>query len=78
LDCSCIGARKTSLPKPAAIVFAKIRTRPLPGRSVPRLRAGFRIGAAPIPTLYNAPGSHIHPMRDTVRFIRFVWRHLWS
>jgi glycosyltransferase involved in cell wall biosynthesis len=41
-------------------------------------RAGFRIGAAPIPTLYNAPGSHIHPMRDTVRFIRFVWRHLWS
>jgi glycosyltransferase involved in cell wall biosynthesis len=39
-------------------------------------RAGFRIGAAPIPTLYNAPGSHIHPFRDTVRFIRFVIRHL--
>ncbi|MGE5176462.1 MAG: glycosyltransferase family 2 protein [Hyphomicrobiales bacterium] len=39
-------------------------------------RAGFRIGAAPIPTLYNAPGSHIHPVRDTFRFIRFVLRHL--
>jgi len=39
-------------------------------------RAGFRIGAAPIPTLYNAPGSHIHPFRDTIRFIRFVIRHL--
>jgi len=41
-------------------------------------RAGFRIGSAPIPTLYNAPGSHIDPLRDTIRFIRFVWRHLWS
>ncbi|HET9952733.1 MAG TPA: glycosyltransferase family 2 protein [Candidatus Eisenbacteria bacterium] len=39
-------------------------------------RAGFKIGAAPIPTLYNAPGSHIHPFRDTIRFIRFVLRHL--
>lgn len=39
-------------------------------------RAGFTIGAAPIPTLYNAPGSHIHPFRDTIRFIRFVLRHL--
>lgn len=39
-------------------------------------RAGFRIGAAPVSTLYNAPGSHIHPFRDTVRFIRLVLRHL--
>ena len=39
-------------------------------------RAGFTIGSAPIPTLYNAPGSHIHPFRDTIRFIRFVLRHL--
>lgn len=39
-------------------------------------RAGFRIGASPIPTLYNASGSHIHPVRDTLRFIRFVLRHL--
>lgn len=41
-------------------------------------RAGFRVGSAPIPTLYNAPGSHIHPLRDTIRFVRFVWRHLWN
>lgn len=39
-------------------------------------RAGFRIGAVGIPTLYNAPGSHIRPVRDTVRFVRFVVRHL--
>ncbi|MGH7681777.1 MAG: glycosyltransferase family 2 protein [Candidatus Eiseniibacteriota bacterium] len=39
-------------------------------------KAGFTIGAAPISTLYNAPGSHIHPFRDTVRFIRLVLRHL--
>ena len=39
-------------------------------------RAGFRIGAAPIPTLYNAPGSHIHPFRDTLRFIRLVLRQM--
>jgi len=39
-------------------------------------RAGFRIGSAPVPTLYNAPGSHIHPLRDTVRFVRLVLRHL--
>jgi len=39
-------------------------------------RKGFRIGEAPITTLYNAPGSHIHPVRDTLRFIRLVIRHL--
>ncbi len=39
-------------------------------------RAGFEIGEAPVPTLYNAPGSHIHPFRDTLRFIRLVLRHI--
>jgi glycosyltransferase involved in cell wall biosynthesis len=39
-------------------------------------RAGFRIAAVGIPTLYNAPGSHIRPVRDPVRFVRFVLRHL--
>jgi glycosyltransferase involved in cell wall biosynthesis len=39
-------------------------------------RAGFRIGAVPIPTLYNAPESHIRPLVDTARFVRFVLRHL--
>jgi glycosyltransferase involved in cell wall biosynthesis len=38
-------------------------------------RKGFRMGATPVPTLYNAPGSHIHPVRDTVRFIRLVLRY---
>ena len=37
-------------------------------------RKGFRIGSVPIPTLYNAPGSHIDPFRDTVRFIRLLFR----
>jgi len=41
-------------------------------------RQGFRIGAVPVPTLYNAPGSHIHPFRDTLRFIRLVLRFLGS
>lgn len=41
-------------------------------------RQGFRIGQAPIPTLYNAPGSHINPVRDTARFIRLVLRLLAS
>ncbi len=41
-------------------------------------RRKFRIAATPIPTLYNAPGSHIHPFRDTIRFIRLVWRHMVS
>lgn len=39
-------------------------------------RARFRIVPVPIPTLYNAPGSHIHPLVDTLRFIRLVLRHL--
>lgn len=40
-------------------------------------RKGFSIGAVPIPTLYNAPGSHIDPFRDTARFIRLLFRR-WS
>jgi len=39
-------------------------------------RAGFRIAAVSIPTLYNAPGSHIRPFHDTIRFVGFVLRHL--
>ena len=38
-------------------------------------RKGFTFGAVPIPTLYNAPGSHIDPFRDTLRFFRLVFRH---
>lgn len=39
-------------------------------------RAGFRIVPVPVPTRYNAPGSHIDPFADTLRFIRLVLRHL--
>jgi glycosyltransferase involved in cell wall biosynthesis len=39
-------------------------------------KAGFTVGQVPVPALYNAPGSHIHPVRDTIRFIRLVCR-LW-
>jgi glycosyltransferase involved in cell wall biosynthesis len=41
-------------------------------------RAGFRIGAVPIRTIYGQERSTIHPVRDTVRFISLVvklWRH---
>jgi glycosyltransferase involved in cell wall biosynthesis len=37
-------------------------------------RKGFTFGAVAIPTLYNAPGSHIDPFRDTIRFFRLVFR----
>ena len=40
-------------------------------------RKGFSFGAVAIPTLYNAPGSHIDPFRDTIRFFRLVFRR-WS
>ena len=38
-------------------------------------RQGFHITSTPIPTLYNAPGSHIDPIRDTIRFVQLVLRH---
>ncbi|MBI4364941.1 MAG: glycosyltransferase family 2 protein [Candidatus Latescibacteria bacterium] len=38
-------------------------------------RQDFRITAIPVPTLYNAPRSHIHPIADTIRFIRLLFRH---
>jgi len=40
-------------------------------------RKGFTFGSVPIPTLYNAPGSHIHPVRDTLRFFRLLFR-IWA
>ncbi|MGI8428812.1 MAG: glycosyltransferase family 2 protein [Solirubrobacteraceae bacterium] len=36
--------------------------------------AGYRITTVPVPTTYGAP-SHFHPLRDTVRVIRTIWRH---
>ncbi|MEP6691140.1 MAG: glycosyltransferase family 2 protein [Gemmatimonadaceae bacterium] len=37
-------------------------------------RAGFRITAVPVSTIYGAP-SHFHGVRDTVRVIRTIWRN---
>ncbi len=38
--------------------------------------AGHRIESLPIKTIYNAAPSHIHPVRDTWRFIKLVLRAL--
>lgn len=37
-------------------------------------RAGYRIAAVPIPTLYGAP-SHFHSIRDSARVVRTIWRY---
>lgn len=37
-------------------------------------RAGFRIEAVPIATVYGAP-SHFRAIRDSTRVVRTIWRH---
>jgi glycosyltransferase involved in cell wall biosynthesis len=37
-------------------------------------RAGFRIEAVPIATVYGAP-SHFRAFRDSTRVVRTIWRH---
>ena len=37
-------------------------------------RAGYRIGAVPIATLYGPP-SHFHPVHDASLVIRTIWQH---
>lgn len=45
---------------------------------VKALRQGFSIAHVPIRTIYNAQPSHIHRLRDTLRFIRIVIHsYLW-
>ncbi len=39
-------------------------------------RAGHRIVTVPIRTIYEGQASHIHPVRDTLRFFRLVLRYL--
>jgi glycosyltransferase involved in cell wall biosynthesis len=34
--------------------------------------AGFEIMSVPIKTVYNNERSHIHPVRDTIRFIKYI------
>jgi glycosyltransferase involved in cell wall biosynthesis len=38
-------------------------------------RAGFRILPVEISTIYAGEKSKIHPVRDTLRFFRLLWRH---
>jgi glycosyltransferase involved in cell wall biosynthesis len=37
-------------------------------------RAGYRIAAVPIPTVYGAP-SHFRAVRDSMRVVRTIWHH---
>jgi glycosyltransferase involved in cell wall biosynthesis len=37
-------------------------------------RAGFRIAAVPIATVYGVP-SHFRTFRDSTRVVRTIWRH---
>jgi glycosyltransferase involved in cell wall biosynthesis len=41
-------------------------------------RLGFKIESVPIKTVYLNERSHIHPFFDTLRFIRFIIRILWT
>lgn len=41
-------------------------------------RLGFKIESVPIKTIYQGERSHINPFVDTLRFIRFIVRELWT
>jgi len=38
-------------------------------------RKGYRIESVPITTVYSDQVSKIHPMRDTIRFFKLMWRY---
>ena len=38
-------------------------------------RKGFRIDSVPISTVYSDEVSSIHPVRDTLRFFKLMWRY---
>jgi hypothetical protein len=35
---------------------------------------GVRMGSVPIRVIYGDEKSRIHPLKDTVRFVRMLWR----
>ena len=41
-------------------------------------RLGFRVESVPIKTIYNGERSQINPLIDSLRFIRFIIRELWT
>ena len=40
-------------------------------------KKGFKIASVDIQTIYSNEVSKIQPVRDTVRFIAYLWRELW-
>jgi hypothetical protein len=38
-------------------------------------QAGFRIASVPISTIYSDEVSSIHPVRDTIRFLKLMRRY---
>ncbi len=38
---------------------------------------GFKIGFSPIKTIYAGEKSHIHKLRDTLRFVKLTLKYLW-
>lgn len=40
--------------------------------------AGYRIAEVPIATIYEGSHSYINPLKDTGRFVRQIWKRIWS
>jgi glycosyltransferase involved in cell wall biosynthesis len=41
-------------------------------------RLGLKIESVPIKTVYQQEKSRINPVIDTIRFIRFIWKEIWT
>ncbi|MFH1577686.1 MAG: glycosyltransferase family 2 protein [Candidatus Omnitrophota bacterium] len=41
-------------------------------------RLNYKIESVPIKTIYQTEKSQINPFLDTMRFISFIWRQIWS
>jgi hypothetical protein len=39
--------------------------------------AGARIAEIPISLVYDGGGSHVHPVKDTLKFIKLIWKRIW-
>lgn len=39
--------------------------------------AGAKIAEIPISLVYDGGGSHVHPVRDTLRFVKLIWKRIW-
>jgi len=40
--------------------------------------AGYKIAEVPIATIYEGSHSYINPLKDTGRFVRQIWKRIWS